>query len=207
MNKHADQETIIGKMLRTTTKATKIEVGSCTQFFQLDYSAYGILPANSYTNTNETLGANDIMIMDAYVALECSKSSLQKINRYRINLQVMTLQDVKALGPSRWNKVYKACELVYYNLTLQWPNQTRPSNSCTQLRRQAFCRIKELHPRPPITLHSIKKKTGCGFMTLSYALSIKRWALYEGNESEQIEEAENKPNLYSTMSAMLYNYL
>ena len=35
-------------MLQTTIEAAKIDVGSCTHFFQLDYIAYGILLTNSW---------------------------------------------------------------------------------------------------------------------------------------------------------------
>jgi len=182
LNKHVDQDTITGKMLRTTIEAAKIEVGSCTHFLQLDYKVYGTLLTDSWikdvwkfacehkiqilekhTGTIDKRGENDVMIMDACVALGYNKSSLKKINQCRIYLQVMTLQDVRALGSHKWNDAYKAYRPAYYKSTLRWPNQSRPPNSCTRVWRQALRRVKELYSEPLTILQSIKNLTWLWF--------------------------------------------
>ena len=40
IKKHDDQNTITAKMIRTTIEVAKVEIGSCTHFFQLDYKVY-----------------------------------------------------------------------------------------------------------------------------------------------------------------------
>ena len=43
IKKNVDQNTMTVKMIRTTIEAAKVEIGSWTHFFQLDYKVYGPL--------------------------------------------------------------------------------------------------------------------------------------------------------------------
>ena len=167
LNKHVDQDTITGKMIRTTIEAAKIEIGSWKHFFQLEYKVYSTLLTDcwikdvwkfaseqnihileSRTQQIERRSNNDVMLMDACVDLGYSKTDLQKINRCRLYLQVTTLQDVRALGSNRWNEAYKNIRPNYFKSSLLWPKQPKPSKSITRVWRQALRRISELYPRP-----------------------------------------------------------
>ena len=173
INKQVDQNTITGKLIRTTIEAAKIEIGSETHFFQLDYKDYSPLLTECWikdiwkfaheqnihiierrTMKVEKRSSDDVMIMDACVELGYSKADLQKINRCRLFLQVMTLQDVRVLGSAGWNDTYKLQRPEYFKSKLTWPKQSRPSRSISRLWRQALRRIKELYPDPLRSIHS-----------------------------------------------------
>ena len=58
------------------------------------------------TQSPNTWGNQDLMIIDACVALGYKDKSVQKINRYCIYLHVTSLQEVRAVGSSHWYDVY-----------------------------------------------------------------------------------------------------
>ena len=100
--------------------------------------------------------SNDVMTMDVCVELGYRKVDLQKINRCRIFLQVMTLQDVRKLGSAGWNDTYRLKRPEYFKSKLTWPKQSRPSRSISRLWRQALRCIREKYSGPPRVIPSTR---------------------------------------------------
>jgi len=123
---HLQQDSFTGKLLRTSIEAAKIEIGSEQNIFQLPFATYSpfltdcwIKDVWRYTREQNihiddqvtySLSGNspdDPFIMDVCVTLGFKGNSLLEINRCRLYLQVLTLEDIRALNSLDLNEAYK----------------------------------------------------------------------------------------------------
>lgn len=160
---HLGTNDMMDELLRTTIEAAKVEVGVGRNLFQLDFSKYEYIVTDSwiketwrfaYDNNIEIKDTitknlqlhreNDVFLMEIFAHHGYNKSTLQKINRCRLHLQVTTLSDVTSGYGNQFTKAFHCIFDPTIPHYYKWPRQPRPGAASIKAWKRA---LKDCFPK------------------------------------------------------------
>jgi hypothetical protein len=160
---HLGTKDMMDELLTTSIELAKVEIGVGRNLFSLDFPKYehiltdcwvketwryahenNIEIKDTATKNLQLHRENDVFLMEIIAHHGYTKTTLQKINRCRLYLQVTTLSDIVCGYGTQFTKAYNCI----YNHTIphhyKWPNQPRPGQAAIKAWKKA---LKECFPK------------------------------------------------------------